>query len=1119
MNCEQTRQNLLAFLDDQVSDAERAQIKAHLVVCPDCVTELERLRTLRASLFDAIPAGMAQLRLSQSASDRIRAQLRRERERHSLFGVLFRKRHFRLGWVRAVVPIVVVFFVLFAVLIGPLATPVSAQETVIVTPAAFSPGTDAAVRVIVRDAMTAEPLSDAEVTVRLQPENEQEILLYTGHTGSQGTADVHFRVPDYGSDYLAADLIVNTASRLGQDRVRQAVILERRFRLYLNTDKPIYRPGQRVYMRTLTLESGTILPAAGHEIVLAIHDPDGARLVTKTVRASEYGIAATDYMLPADAVYGEYRLTATLGNTVSERTVSVGQYETPRFRVEVASDQSYYAPGNVVVGTVAARSLDGAPLSGAQVTLRAFLRDASGISRLVATLQGRTDGQGVSSLRFGMPDEPSTEQTVLVLEASVVDDEGHVEWGGQVIPVAIEPLNVNVVAEGGKLRPGVENVLYVLGTMPDGAPASMVVALDIAGQTIHLTTDRYGLGEVRFVPIDRDIPVHIVARDLGGREVSKTVLLSADKGPAQLLVRLDRAAYEVGDAIRVEAFADQEHVIYLDVVREGQTISTHVLELEGGRAEFALDVSPDMVGTLELHAYQVLADGALVRDTRLAVVDSAFPVRVSLAADRATYAPGDVAQVRVDTARDGTPVQSAVGIAVVDESVFALEDRVPGFAKLFFLLEASLLASEAQIQGTSLLALLDPPDVGEVRAAQNVAARAAWVDLPTSEPGVERSTSAPAPANKWVVVLMWGLSAALCLIPLAQWGIVILQCRRIDVTRLLVRRLGIVLVVFFLLAPAAGGAIGGLFALVGVTLAKIALWFLIITWFAIAIAVGIYSWRQQDAGSQHMVLLILAYGTLSALLCNIIGQAGDPGIYWRLGIVAMFLVMLVALLVWCAMLWLEKRLGIAGAVFALVLLSVVIAILLGLVYGADSLLACTIGDPRLYSGPVGWLVACSKTELPTRAPEAIEATQVVKETVVVEKEVEKEVTKVVEKEVQVTASPSPTAVPTATPFPQPTPSRPATRLPATATAQPLPTRQPTVQPTATAAGELLPPPLLGQFRPETIYWMPEILTDDAGRLEIEISLPDFATTWRLTAFASTRQGQLGTAMTTLVVAP
>jgi hypothetical protein len=232
-----------------------------------------------------------------------------------------------------------------------------------------------------------------------------------------------------------------------------------------------------------------------------------------------------------------------------------------------------------------------------------------------------------------------------------------------------------------------------------------------------------------------------------------------------------------------------------------------------------------------------------------------------------------------------------------------------------------------------------------------------------------------------------------------------------------------------------------------------------------------------------------------------------------LAIVLAFLAMLIALLVWCAMHWLEKRFVSAGAIFVLAMLSVVIAVLLGVIWGGDSLLASTLGDPMLYSGPVGWLAGCAKIEEPTQVPEAVEATRIVKETVVVEveKEVETEVTKVVEKEVQVTTTPVPTPVPTATPFPQPTPTAQATHLPVTATPQPRPTQQPTVRPT------LLPPPLLGQFRPETIYWAPELLTDQEGQLRIDVPLPEFATTWRLTAFASTRQGQLGTEAVTLVV--
>jgi hypothetical protein len=128
------------------------------------------------------------------------------------------------------------------------------------------------------------------------------------------------------------------------------------------------------------------------------------------------------------------------------------------------------------------------------------------------------------------------------------------------------------------------------------------------------------------------------------------------------------------------------------------------------------------------------------------------------------------------------------------------------------------------------------------------------------------------------------------------------------------------------------------------------------------------------------------------------------------------------------------------------------------------------------------------------------AKETVKETVVVEKEVEKPVTKIVEKEAPATPlpAPTPTAVPTASPTPQPA----ATAVP---TASPVP-----AEPTPTPAVEPEPPPpLLGQYVPETILWLPEAVTDASGHLELDIPLLDVPATWRLTVLASTLRGELG----------
>jgi hypothetical protein len=52
-------------------------------------------------------------------------------------------------------------------------------------------------------------------------------------------------------------------------------------------------------------------------------------------------------------------------------------------------------------------------------------------------------------------------------------------------------------------------------------------------------------------------------------------------------------------------------------------------------------------------------------------------------------------------------------------------------------------------------------------------------------------------------------------------------------------------------------------------------------------------------------------------------------------------------------------------------------------------------------------------------------------------------------------------------------------------------------------------PRLRQWFPETLYWAPEVQTDENGRASLEIPMADSITTWRLTALASSQDGRLG----------
>jgi len=177
------------------------------------------------------------------------------------------------------------------------------------------------------------------------------------------------------------------------------------------------------------------------------------------------------------------------------------------------------------------------------------------------------------------------------------------------LPVAQEPLLIDAVSESSELKFGLENIIYILTSTPDGAPAETeLVVVDGAGERTELTTGRFGLAELTYEPKEDGAQVlQITARDAGGNQADRTVVLFSTAAAQALLLRPERAAYRVGETMHLDAFTSAPSgAIYLDIVRESQTVSTRALDVRDGRAMADIDLDETLFGTLQLHAYKVL---------------------------------------------------------------------------------------------------------------------------------------------------------------------------------------------------------------------------------------------------------------------------------------------------------------------------------------------------------------------------------------------------------------------------------------------------------------------------------------------------------------------------------
>jgi hypothetical protein len=103
------------------------------------------------------------------------------------------------------------------------------QQTVVLGQTQFAPGTPAGLRVLVREFSSEQPVQGAQVLIALRPKaGGARQVLFTGQTDQFGTADVRFQVPEDAP--AESELIVETESRVGRDRIEKPVQIARAFK-------------------------------------------------------------------------------------------------------------------------------------------------------------------------------------------------------------------------------------------------------------------------------------------------------------------------------------------------------------------------------------------------------------------------------------------------------------------------------------------------------------------------------------------------------------------------------------------------------------------------------------------------------------------------------------------------------------------------------------------------------------------------------------------------------------------------------------------------------------------------------------------------------------------------
>jgi CD109 antigen len=475
-----------------------------------------------------------------------------------------------------------------------------------------------------------------------------------------------------------------------------AVRIEAGTMLFLETDKPIYKPGQTVQMRLVALDSE--LKPVETEAVVEIQDAKGVKVSKQTLTTDKYGTATAQLPLSTEPNLGVWKLTATAGDASTQLDVRVEKYVLPKYEVKATLTKDWFLVDEAITGHVSATYSYGRAVGGElKITAWRYV----GEWEEYATYSGAIDGDGDFKIQAagyvaGVPEAGGDGN--VKLEISVVEKAtGYEQSTTELVTVADSPLTLQLIPENAAFKPTLPFSLLIVSKTPGGDPVEAKTALDIyyydenyaeVGHETDQVETRRGTGLVQVTPPTKAVRMSVVA---SSGDAYANADVAASYSPSGSFVHVQQEgdlALAVGDTASFHVTSTaRSATVYYEVVARGQVVFS-----SSAGNDISFKVTPAMAPSSRLLVYQILPSSEVAADSLPFDVHGDYPQQVSASFNPGQAKPGD--KVEVDVQTEGP---AKVGLVAVDHSVFILAENRLNLEQVFAELEQLYMQPQAEL--------------------------------------------------------------------------------------------------------------------------------------------------------------------------------------------------------------------------------------------------------------------------------------------------------------------------------------------------------------------------------------------------------------------------------------
>jgi uncharacterized protein YfaS (alpha-2-macroglobulin family) len=515
-----------------------------------------------------------------------------------------------------------------------------------------------------------------------------------------------------------------------------------RYVVHAYTDRPIYRPGQRIQYkaiaRRLTERVYQYAVPNGVTALVEVRDPTGERVVRESKTVSMTGSFFGSFDLDEEAPSGVYSMIITISGEKHVHELVVASYRKPEYSVTVTSDKPRYAPNEPIQMTVSGQYYFGAPVAGAKVTYTVYrsqdwqayyaamygdaddldMDDEQGYSYGETVADGSTtldeNGRAVIAFYASLPqDERPSQDYIYTASISVTDASGREVTAEGTARMSVGDFRLLVQPSGYLAAPGSPHNILVAALDYENRPVTGVkVVLEVGynrlkqweeGEeyvfettaVLSAVTGQDGRAVIPITP-PRSGSILLKARTLDRQNRSiraHAELWAMDDAGGEdeaeyenLSLLTDKRRYEPGETARILINTQRVGMSVLLTLEGDRIYKTIVLPIKQRSTVYRLAVLKEYGPNVILKACYVKRKEFAASEVSLRVAMPQKELRVAIQPDRTNYKPGDPIRYQIQiTDTQGQPVVGEFSLGVVDESIYALrEDSPKAFRNAFY---------------------------------------------------------------------------------------------------------------------------------------------------------------------------------------------------------------------------------------------------------------------------------------------------------------------------------------------------------------------------------------------------------------------------------------------------